>query len=140
MSHDAFRSFIQLLENSGELLRIKDEVDPKYEVCAYCRNVADDDGPALVFEKMKGYDMPAAANIFGTRKRIAMALGIEEKDMVRVIGERLQKRIPPTLISKAEAPCKEIVLTGDKVDLGVVPFPYWNVGDGGGYIDRKSVV
>lgn len=134
MNHDAFRNFIEVLEGSGELLRIKDEVDPKYEVCAYCRNVADDDGPALIFENMKGYDMPAAANIFGTRKRIAMALGIEEKDMVQVIGERLQKRIPPTLIDKAQAPCKEVIYTGDKVDLSVVPFPYWNVGDGGGYI------
>ncbi|MGD9943836.1 MAG: UbiD family decarboxylase [Burkholderiaceae bacterium] len=134
MSHDAFRSFLQTLESSGELLRIPEEVDPKYEVCAFCRNVADDDGPALLFDRMKGYSMPAAANLFGTRKRIAMALGIEEKDMVRVIGERLQKRIPPVLIDKSEAPCKEVIQVGDAVDLSVVPFPYWNVGDGGGYV------
>ncbi|MGE0796966.1 MAG: UbiD family decarboxylase [Lautropia sp.] len=134
MSHDAFRDFIKVLEGAGELLRISDHVDPKYEVCAFCRNVADIDGPALVFEHMKGYEMPAVANLFGTRKRIGMALGVEEKDMVREIGERLQKRIPPVLIDKADAPCKEVVHVGDDVDLSVVPFPYWNVGDGGGYV------
>ena len=130
----AFRDFLSRLEATGELLRIPDQVDPKYEVCAFCRHSADDDGPALLFEDLKGYSMPALANLYGTRRRIAMALGIELEDMVPVIEERLRKRIAPVLIDRKDAPSKEVVWTGSDVDLSRVPFPLWNVGDGGGYI------
>ena len=78
---DAFRDFLQTLEGSGDLLRIPDVVDPRYEVCAYCRHAADDDGPALLFEHLAGHDMRTVANLFGARRRIARALGTEEADI-----------------------------------------------------------
>lgn len=131
---DPLREFIAVLEKAGELLRVPDEVDPEYEICAFCRHVADDDGPALMFERIKGYDMPALANLFGTRKRIAMALEVEPHEMGRVIAQRLQSRIAPVVVGRGEAPCKEAVVTGNNVDLNKIPFPYWNVGDGGRYI------
>ncbi len=131
---DPLRDFVDVLENAGELLRVPDEVDPEYEICAFCRHVANDDGPALIFERIKGYDMPALANLFGTRKRIAMALGVQPEEMGRVIAQRLQSRIPPVVVARSEAPCKESVTTGNNVDLDRIPFPYWNVGDGGRYI------
>lgn len=129
-----FRDFIDTLEKAGELLRVPDEVKAEYEICAFCRHVADDDGAALLFERIKGYEMPALANLFGTRKRIAMALGVELDDMVRVIEERLKSRIPPVLVERADAPCKEVITIGDDVDLGKLPIPLWNLGDGGRYI------
>jgi UbiD family decarboxylase len=131
---DPLRDFLVELEASGELLRIKDEVDPEYEICGFCRNVADDDGPALIFERIKGYGMPALANLFGTEKRIAMALGVDLKNMNQTIAERLRKRIPPVLVDRKDAPCKEVVSVGAEVDLTKVPFPLWNLGDGGRYI------
>lgn len=133
-SPDPFRDLIEILEGSGELLRVPDEVDPKYEVCAYCRHVADDDGPALIFEHIKGYAMPALANLFGTRKRIALALGVELADMGRIVAERLRSRIPPIVVDRTDAPCKQSIATGENVDLDKIPAPYWNVGDGGRYI------
>ena len=133
-SRDAFRDLMGVLEKGGELLRVPDEVDPEYEICAYCRHVADDDGPALLFERIKGYGMPALANLFGTRKRIAMALGVEPEAMGRVMAQRLQSRIAPVAVGRGDAPCKESVVTGSDVDLDRIPFPYWNVGDGGRYI------
>ena len=133
MSAGPFREFLALLEKAGELLRIPDEVDPEYEICAYCRHAADDDGAALLFERIKGYGMPALANLFGTRRRIALALGVEPQDLVRVIGERLRTRIAPVAVGRKEAPCKEVVSVGSGVDLGTIPFPLWNVGDGGRY-------
>lgn len=131
---DPLRDFLSELDRSGELLRIDSEVDPKYEVCAYLRHIADMDGPAVLFERLKGHDIPGLANLFGTDRRIAMALGVDPKDMNRVIGERLRKRIPPVLVDRKDAPCKEVVTTGKDVDLSRLPFPLWNVGDGGTYI------
>ncbi len=134
MARDAFREFLSLLESRRELLRVRDEVDPEYEICAWCRHVADDDGPALLFERIKGHDAAALANLYGTRRRIAMALGVEPDDMVATIGERLKRRIPPVRVEAKEAPCKQVVTKGREVDLGRLPIPFWNVGDGGRYI------
>ena len=133
-SPDPFRDFVSVLSEAGQLLRIEDEVDLRYEVCAFCRHVADDDGPAIFFDRIKGYDMPAVANLFGTRERIALALGVPAKDMARVIVERLKRRISPVLIVAGSARCQETILTGHDVDLKKIPAPYWNVGDGGNYI------
>ncbi len=129
---DPFRDFLAELEAAQQLLRIDEDVDLEYEICAFCREVADNDGPALLFERIRGIGIPALANLFGTRKRIAMALGTELADMPSVVAERLKSRIPPTLIT--EAPCQEVLLQGDDVDLGRFPVPFWNVGDGGKYI------
>jgi 4-hydroxy-3-polyprenylbenzoate decarboxylase len=134
MARDAFRQFLSLLEEKGELLRVRAEVDAQYEICAWCRHVADDDGPALYFERVKGHDSPALANLFGTRKRIAMALGVEAADMVATVSERLKKRIAPQRIEAGEAPCKQVISKGRDVDLGRLPIPFWNVGDGGRYL------
>jgi UbiD family decarboxylase len=133
-SADPFRDFLGALAESNQLLRIADEVDPRYEVCAFCRHVADNDGPAILFERLKGYDIPALANLFGTRERIALALGVALPEMADHIIERLKTRISPTLIAAASAPCKEVRIIGDDVDLTRIPAPYWNVGDGGNYI------
>jgi UbiD family decarboxylase len=134
VARDAFRQLIALLEGEGELLRVRAEVDPEYEICAWCRHVADDDGPALLFERIKGHESPALANLFGTRRRIAMALGVEPRDMAGAISERLKQRIPPVRVPASEAPCKEVVTRGADVDLGRLPIPFWNVGDGGRYL------
>src|SRR5574340_1507220 len=120
---DPLREFLTELEASDELVRIDSEVDAKYEICAYLRHIADAEGPAVVFERIKGYSMPALANLFGTEKRIAMALGVELSDMNRIVGERLRKRIPPVLVDHKDAPCKQVVTTGKDVDLSKIPFP-----------------
>jgi 4-hydroxy-3-polyprenylbenzoate decarboxylase len=131
---DPLRIFLAELAKVGELLHVEEEVDPKYEICAFLRHIADDNGPAVIFDRIKGSKMRGLANLFGTTERIAIALGIQPKDMTRVIGERLRKRIPPVLIDRNVAPCKEVVSVGDDVDLSQLPFPLWNVGDGGTYI------
>jgi UbiD family decarboxylase len=131
---DPFRDFLTLLSGNNELLTIAEEVDPLYELCAFCRHVADDDGPALLFENIKGYAIPAIANLFGTRKRIAMALGVPPEEMVSFISDRLKSRIPPVSIPGSSARCQEVVLQGNDIDLTQIPAPFWNVGDGGNYI------
>jgi len=131
---DPFRDFLVQLEEAQQLLRIREEVDPTFEISAFCRHVADLDGPALLFERIKGYQIPALANLFGTRTRIAMAVGVEPAQLTSTICERLRQRIAPVSVAPGTAPCQEIVLKGDDVDLTQIPAPFWNVGDGGNYI------
>ena len=57
------------LERNGQLLRIKEEVDPNLEMAAIHLRIFEQKGPALLFEKVKGSRFRAASNIFGTLER-----------------------------------------------------------------------
>ena len=72
------REFIAQLEASGELKRIRAEVSPRLEMTEICDRVLRAGGPALLFERPKGYDMPVLANLFGTVRRVAAAMGVAD--------------------------------------------------------------
>ena len=71
MSYRDLRDFIAGLERDGQLKRIAVEVDPKLEMTEICDRVLKQGGPALLFEKPKGYSMPVLGNLFGTPHRVA---------------------------------------------------------------------
>jgi UbiD family decarboxylase len=72
------REFIEKLEERGELVRIKREVDAgSFELSAYVRHSEDGPNKAVLFEKVKGYGMPVIGNLFGNIKRCAIGLGVE---------------------------------------------------------------
>ena len=72
------REFISLLEEEKELVRIKKPVNRKHEIAAHIRKTSDTRGPALLFEKVRGYDIPVIGGVFATRKRALLALGIKD--------------------------------------------------------------
>ncbi|MDP2726875.1 MAG: UbiD family decarboxylase, partial [Dehalococcoidia bacterium] len=134
MALDDLRQLMEILESEGELLRIPEEVDAKYEIGAWCRVVSDAGGPALLFERVKGHEIPILVNAFGTRKRIALALGLKPEEMLEGCLSRLEKRIPARMVPTGDAPCQQVVLTGDDADMTKLPIPLWSIGDGGPYI------
>ncbi len=134
MAYEDLRSFLGKLEENGELIRVTKEVDPKFEIGAICRKMELMGGPAILFEKVKGHDMPLVANILGSRNRVALAL--ETTDIRSAIAKvedviYNQKYIQPVMVNNA--PCQEVVLTGDDVDITKLPVPIWNEKDGGRY-------
>ncbi len=80
MNYHDLRDFIAQLERRGELKRIAVEVDPYLEMTEICDRVLRAGGPALLFEKPKGYAMPVLANLFGTPERVALAVARENAD------------------------------------------------------------
>ncbi|MDO8330568.1 MAG: 4-hydroxy-3-polyprenylbenzoate decarboxylase [Fluviicoccus sp.] len=140
--HD-LRQFLTFLEQRGELRRISREIDPKLEMTEICDRVLRAGGPALLFEKPKGYSLPVLANLFGTPQRIAWGLGLESAAGLRGLGEVLAKLKDPQQVNDAaslfshlpmvrqvlnmspkqtgRAPCQERVLAGAQVDLGLLP-------------------
>jgi 4-hydroxy-3-polyprenylbenzoate decarboxylase len=72
------REFIDFLEKKKELVRIKTEVDPILEITEITDRLSKKGGPALLFEKVKGSQMPVAINLFGSYQRMAWALGLED--------------------------------------------------------------
>src|SRR5439155_15020263 len=99
MAYDDLRSLLRALEREGDLKRIKAEVDPYLEVGEIVDRVQKSGGPALLFENVKGSDMPLAMNVFGTDRRLLKALGLKSYgEISEKIGGLLRPELPQGLV------------------------------------------
>ena len=89
------QSFLSLLERNGELARIRVEVDPELEITEIATRVVKEQGPALLFERVKGSAFPLAINILGSAKRIELALGRSPQQVGRELSRLLEAAMPP---------------------------------------------
>ncbi len=135
-----FRTYLNVLEQSGDLVRIQDQLDIDYDIGALCRLLSDDDGPAALLQNVSGAKLPLAINVYGTRARLARAIGVSESEMLQHVANRLKMRIPTAPFKGGAARCQEVVISGEDVDLRQLPFPLWNVGDAGPYITAGLVI
>jgi 4-hydroxy-3-polyprenylbenzoate decarboxylase len=92
VAYKSTRHWIKTLEDAGELVRIKEYVNPHLEITEITDRVSKHNGPALLFENT-GYDFPLLINSMGSEKRMAMALGVEELDDVGKNIEELLKQL-----------------------------------------------
>ncbi|HEX5452065.1 MAG TPA: UbiD family decarboxylase [Candidatus Limnocylindrales bacterium] len=127
------RTFLAALESRGDLLRISEPVDPEYEVVALTRRTSDVDGPALLFENVKGASTPCLSGLFAAKRRVAWALEVGERELEAAYREREGRLIEPVTVDGPGA-CQEIVLTGDQIDLFSLPILRHYERDGGRYI------
>ncbi|WP_120513643.1 4-hydroxy-3-polyprenylbenzoate decarboxylase [Photobacterium salinisoli] len=143
MKLNDLRDFIAYLEERGQLKRIKQPIDPRYEMTEICDRTLRAGGPALLFENPVGYDIPVLANLFGTTERVAMGMGREDVLELREVGKLLaylKEPEPPKGFRDAidklpvfkqvlnmpakrlsKAPCQQVVWQGDEVDLDKIP-------------------
>jgi 2,5-furandicarboxylate decarboxylase 1 len=128
-----FRSFLNLLEENGELIRIKREVDPRYMSALVSKS-----SKAVLMEKIKGYDIPVVSNIIGTRRRVALALQTSEAEIAKRFQESVSNFIHPVIVGNS--PAKEVVIKGEEVDLTKFPLPLISEKDGGPYISSGVLV
>ncbi|PTB85494.1 4-hydroxy-3-polyprenylbenzoate decarboxylase [Pseudidiomarina aestuarii] len=151
MKYQDLRDFIALLEKRGELKRIQHEIDPYLEMTEIADRTLKADGPALLFENVKGHSIPVLANLFGTPERVALGMGQESVAALREVGQLLaflKEPQPPKgfrdalnllpvykkVLSMApkqlkKAPCQEVVYSGDDVDLTQLPIQHCWPGD-----------
>jgi len=162
MQYKDLRDFIDQLEARGELKRVKVPVDPRLEMTEICDRTLRRGGPAILFERPSGFAMPVLGNLFGTPKRVAMGMGAEDPSALREIGQLLaflRQPEPPKGFRDAwdqlpvfrkvlsmgpkvlrRAPCQEIVLEGEQVDLGRIPVQTCWPGDAGPLITWALVI
>ena len=143
MKYKDLRDFIQQLEQQGELKRISLEVDPYLEMTEICDRTLRAEGPALLFENVKGSNVPVLANLFGTTRRVAMGMGEDSVEALHEIGNLLAflkepeppkgmkdawDKLPifkqvlnmaPKVVSKAN--CQQVIIEKDDVDLEKIP-------------------
>jgi 4-hydroxy-3-polyprenylbenzoate decarboxylase len=145
------RDFISGLEARGELVRIREEVDPYLEMTEIADRTLRARGPALLFENPRGHSIPVLANLFGTEQRVALGMGAEDVTALREVGELLaylRQPDPPKglkelwdkapLLRKVldmgpklvrNPPCRTHVREGDDVDLYRLPVQHCWPGD-----------
>lgn len=162
MAYTDFQDFLARLEREGELKRIKACVDPYLEITEIADRIMKmpGGGPALLFENPKGSSVPLAINVFGSRKRMSMALGVNDiEDIACEIAEMLKPEVPAGLLNaarellpklsvlakmpprhdKGDGRCQQVILTGDDIDLGKFPILHCWPQDGGRYITLPLV-
>jgi 4-hydroxy-3-polyprenylbenzoate decarboxylase len=150
--------FIAALAQERELARIADRVSPDLEMAAVVDRVSKSPGggPALLFERPAGFDVPVAVNLFGSMKRMCMALGVSSlDDLAAQIDDLATPKIPAGVVdalkmlpkvsrlrdlipkSVSSAPCQEVVSRNGSLD----DFPILKCwpGDGGRYITLPLV-
>jgi 4-hydroxy-3-polyprenylbenzoate decarboxylase len=177
LAYDDLRDWIQALDKAGELKRVREEVDPILEIAEItdraskagskggAKGLAEGGyapgGPALLFEKVKGYPgSRVLMNQFGSERRMKLALEVKKLDDV---AERIQsllemkspegilnklKMLPllaemgklfPKTVQPKDAPCKEVIL---RQNFNVLEFPVlqcWPL-DGGRFITLPCVI
>jgi 4-hydroxy-3-polyprenylbenzoate decarboxylase len=142
LAFDSLRDFIAHLEAQGRLVRVKTPVSPVLEMTEIQTRLLAEGGPAVLFENVVGSSMPVLVNLFGTVERVAWGMG-KQPDELAELGRTLaffkQPEPPKGLRAALEmmplaraalamrpktvrhAPCQEVVLQGDRIDLGRLP-------------------
>ncbi|MFV1850976.1 MAG: UbiD family decarboxylase [Thalassospira sp.] len=147
MPYQSLRDFMDALEKTGRLVRVTEPVSPNLEMTEIQTRLLAEGGPAVLFENVVGddgkkYDMPVLVNLFGTVDRVAAGMNRKPEEL-REVGETLaflKQPEPPASIREAfsmlplaktvmamkpitvsKAPCQEIVLQGDDIDLTKIP-------------------
>src|SRR5512132_425455 len=147
MAYRSLREFISRLEREGRLVRVSEPVSPVLEMTEIQTRLLAEGGPAVLFENVRredgtAYEMPVLVNLFGTVERVAWGMN-REPSQLREVGETLaflRQPEPPggwrealdllpllrTVMAMrpktiSSAPCQEVVLRGDDIDLGRLP-------------------
>jgi 2,5-furandicarboxylate decarboxylase 1 len=127
------KDFIEYLKENGELLTLATPLSPKFEISTVISELGKKEAPAIFFEKVKGYEFPVIGNLLGTKRRLSMALGIDQENFFKNALSKLEKRVPPILV-KDQLP-KVVVTRKEKVDLlKLLPILTHYAHDSGPYI------
>jgi 3-polyprenyl-4-hydroxybenzoate decarboxylase len=101
------RRFLSLLEERGELVRVTDRVSPDLEITALADRAVKRGGPALLFENVEGSDLPLVIGLYGTRQRMAWALGLDDLDELTTrLRELIDVRVGGGLMGLASRTCR----------------------------------
>ncbi len=138
MAFDDLREYLAVLEQRGLLRRVRETVDPEWEIGCLVKwafqSLPEDRRFGLFFESVAGSGIPAATGALGaSTEAYATALGVAPEDINARWERALRNPVAPA--PTESAPCQEIVQEGAAADLGLLPIPVWTPGkDAGRYI------
>ncbi|GFK92474.1 3-octaprenyl-4-hydroxybenzoate carboxy-lyase [Fundidesulfovibrio magnetotacticus] len=159
MAFKDLQDFLHAVERQGELRRIGVELDRNLEIAEVTDRVSKVAGPALLFENVRGSRFPVLTNTLGSERRMNMSLGAESLDeLASKIELFMEMKKPDGIIEKlkllpklaqmanifpktvSSGRCQDVVLTGDQVDLSILPVLTTWPGDAGPFITLPLVI
>jgi 2,5-furandicarboxylate decarboxylase 1 len=127
-----------------QLKVVEDEVDPVFEATAIVDKMEDDPGypdfPAVLFQNIRGSNVPMILNLHATYKRLAFAIGTDVHGMVKEYAKREGTFIPPKMVHRDQAPVKEVIWKGEDIDILKFPFLLHQELDAGKYITSAAAI
>ena len=127
------RSAIEFLKRiPGQLLICNEPVDPDAELAGVYRRVGagtpveppTKEGPAMLFERVLGYDIPVITGVLASRKRVAQLLGTEPERVAHCLLEALETPVAPVMAAGSNPPCQEVVHHGNIDIMKLLPAPH----------------
>lgn len=142
------RSFLSTLEENGQLVRIKEEVNPEPDIAAAGRAAANiENAPAVLFEKVKGYPYSVVTNVHGSWANHALMLGMPKtastKEQFHEINRRWESfPVKPEILDRDKAPCKENTIDNpEDINLfEILPLYRINEQDSGFFLSKASII
>jgi 2,5-furandicarboxylate decarboxylase 1 len=136
---ETFRELLEHLEKEGTLKTVSRPVDPRHELTAVMRTMQKGENHALLFSNVAGSDVPVATNVFGFRHAVAAALGVEEKNLLKMMVAQENRRLPVEKVDTA--PVQEVIKLGSEVDVARdIPQIVFSELDGGAYITAGVLI
>lgn len=135
------RTYLAELKESlpGDLIHVRKEVDPNLELTAVLRKLQEQNRyPALLFENVKGTEIPVLANLIASRDRVALAMGTTSAELARDYVKKEKDRRPTLTVDSG--PVKDVVYKGGEVDLTKLPNIVHCGNDGGPYISSGMTI
>jgi 2,5-furandicarboxylate decarboxylase 1 len=130
--------------NPNQVKVVEREVDPVFEATAIVDKMEDDSDypgfPAVLFKNIKGSDIPLMLNLKATYERLALAIGTDVRHMVEEFARREGDFTEPEWVGRAQAPVKEVVWTGDQIDMHKLPLLHHQELDAGKYITSAAAI
>lgn len=123
--------FLNQLKAAGELLGLEEELEITFEIPAAIREIDKRVGKAAFFPRVKGYTIPIVANLLGQKKRLALALGVEEGGLTEEYLRRRKNPVKPTIV--ANGPVKQVIINKGISILKAIPVLTHHQRDAGPY-------
>lgn len=114
------------------------EVDRKFEISAVTQASLKMGGPALCFERIKGFNIPVVTGLLGTKERCYLALETTREDWPNKLESAIKNPVSCRLV--ADGACKEVILEGNDIDLNKFPILWHNTKDPGFYLTTTNVI
>ena len=128
--------YLDLIKRSrpDDLLVVSRELDPAYEITALVVKLEREARrrPVVICERVKGTSFPVLTNLHASRSRLAVAMGAAPDEVLTTYLRAMDKPIPPRVVKSG--PCKDVVLTGDRINLYDLPQILHHEGDAGAYL------
>ena len=125
------RDFLESCRKENDLIEVDRYVDVNLEMGKALKKSYANNGPVIIFRN-NGTDYPAVGGVFGNRKKALRALNAQNNTVLPWFAETIDRPIAPVMVKSA--PCQEIIIEGEDVDLGKFPIPKFSELDGGPYL------